>query len=521
MLVPVVELPSRVRVAVVGAGFSGLGAAARLLRAGFDDLVVLERADAVGGTWRDNRYPGCACDVPSSLYSFSYAPEPGWTRRYAPWQEIRDYLERFTDRFGVRPHLALGTEVTRSAWDDEHRAWVVDTSKGRLLADVLVAGVGPLAEPALPDVQGLEGFAGTVLHTSRWDPSLDLAGRHVVVVGTGASSVQVVPEIVGRAASVVVLQRTAPWVLPRRDRGRPGWERRLYARVPLVQQLARGATYLSREANLPVFLHDGALRRVAETLARRHLARQVPDPALRALLTPGYRIGCKRVLLSDDWYPALQRPGVRLVAAGLAAVRSRSVVDAAGAEHPADVLVLGTGFHVTDLPAGETTYGRDGRSLAEVWAGSPQAYDGVTVAGFPNLFLLLGPGTGLGHSSVVAMAEAQVDYVVRALRTMRARGAGVLEVRPDRQAGYVADLRRRLAGTVWATGGCRSWYQDRTGEVSAVWPGGIGSYRRRLARFDPAAYALLPADGVAFTRLSASRATMPEWTAQDLETRGD
>lgn len=484
------ELPARVQVAVVGAGFSGIAAAAQLLRTGCTDLVLLERADAVGGTWRDNSYPGCACDVPSNLYSFSFAPEPGWTRSFAPWNEIRDYLERCVDRFGLRPHLHLSTPVTRSAWDDERDVWVLDTPRGRVEAEVLVAGFGPLAEPALPDVPGLGSFAGPVFHTARWDHTVDLRGRRVAVVGSGASAVQVAPAIAPEVERLLVLQRTPPWVLPRRDRARPEWERELYRRAPVVQRAARRLTYLRREGDLPAFLRAGLTHRLAERMALGHLAKQVPDPGLRAALTPHYALGCKRVLLSDDWYPALQRPNVDVVAAGLAEVREHSIVDTLGGEHEVDVLVLATGFHVTDLPAAETMFGRGGVSLAKTWQGSPSAYDGMTVAGFPNLFLLLGPATGLGHSSVVLMAEAQAGYVAGAVRTRARLGTRVTEVGRAAQESYDADVQRRLERTTWTTGGCRSWYQDANGRVSAIWPRGVGAYRRLVRRFDPSPYLL-------------------------------
>jgi cation diffusion facilitator CzcD-associated flavoprotein CzcO len=483
--------PAHLRVAVAGGGFGGLGAAIRLKQAGVEDFLVFERAGDLGGTWRDNAYPGCVCDVPSQLYSFSFAPNPGWSRSFSPQPEIWDYLRRCAERFGILPHLRFHHEVQRASWDDAGRRWRIQTSRGAWTADVLVAATGPLSEPSIPPLPGLAGFGGTVFHSARWDHGHDLRGREVAVIGTGASAAQFVPEIQPLTGRLLVFQRTAPWVLPRRDRPLTRVERATFRTVPAAQRLARWAIYWGRELFTAGFLHP-RLMRLPQLLALRHLRRAVPDPALRARLTPDYTLGCKRAVLSNDYLPALTRPNVELVTSPIREVRAGGIVTDDGVEHPADTIVFGTGFHVTDMPFAERVHGRDGRTLAAAWRGSPQAYLGTSVAGFPNLFLLLGPNTGLGHTSVVLMIESQIAYLLRALRFLRQAGAAAVEPRPAAQLAFRAELDRRLRGTVWSAGGCASWYQDRRGHVAAIWPGTTWAYRRRLRRFDPAAHLTTP-----------------------------
>ena len=475
------------RVAIIGTGFGGLGAAIRLMRDGEGDLVLFERAAEVGGTWRDNSYPGCACDVESHLYSFSFAPNPDWTRSFSRQPEIQDYLRRCARDFGVLPHICFAHEVLEAAWDDAARLWRIETSRGRYTASVLVMAPGPLSEPAIPELPGLDRFEGRLFHSARWAHDYDLRGRRVAVVGTGASAVQFVPEIQPEVRRLHLFQRTPPWVMPRRDRALRPAERRLFRRFPAAQRAARAAIYLFRELFLLVFRH---LRVAAglERLALRHLERSVPDAALRAKLTPSYAIGCKRVLVSDDYLPALTLPNVELVTERIAEVRANSIVTDDGAERFVDAIILGTGFRVTDPPLARLVRGRDGRSLAEVWQGSPRAHLGTTVAGFPNLFIMLGPNTGLGHTSVVLMIEAQIEHLVAALRFMRRRGATSIEPRAEAQSAFVGAVERRMRGTVWVAGGCASWYLDRTGRNSTLWPGSTWSFRRRVARFRPEEY---------------------------------
>jgi cation diffusion facilitator CzcD-associated flavoprotein CzcO len=488
---PVSEDAAHLRVAVIGAGFGGLGAAIRLSQEGIDDFLVFERADDLGGTWRDNSYPGCACDVPSHLYSFSFAPNPHWTRSFSPQAEIWAYLRDCARRFGILPHLRLGHHVHQTIWDEGRQHWRVETNRGAWTADVVIAAPGPLSEPKIPNLPGLDSFQGTAFHSARWDHGHDLTGRQVAVIGTGASAVQFVPEIQPRVGRLRIFQRSAPWIWPRRDRTLSGTERWLFRTMPATQRLARSSIWLLREGWTTGFLHPGIMR-WSQRRAVRHLRRSVPDPQLRARLTPDYTFGCKRVLLSNDYLPALTRENVELVSAGIREVRPHGILTDDGVEHPADTIIFGTGFHVTDSPVGELARGRDGRTLGEVWQGSPKAHLGVTVAGFPNLFLLLGPNTGLGSTSIVLMVEAQVEYVLRALEFMRSAGVATVEPRPEAQQAFVAELDARMRPTVWSVGGCQSWYYDRTGRNSALWPGYTFDYRHRLRRFDPALHLLAP-----------------------------
>jgi cation diffusion facilitator CzcD-associated flavoprotein CzcO len=482
-------LPAHTHVAVIGAGFAGLGTAIRLKQSRIEDFVVLERADDVGGTWRDNTYPGCTCDVPSHLYSFSFAPNPGWSRTFSPASEIWDYLRACAARYGIGPYLRLGCELTEASWDDHSRHWRLRTSRGSLTADVLVSGVGALSEPSIPELPGLERFEGTVFHSAHWDHEHELRGERVAVVGTGASAIQFVPQIQPQVARLHVFQRTPPWVMPRPDRAmRPG-ERRLYRRLPAAQRAMRGAIYWARETFAIGFMHPRVMRRI-QRIAERHLREQVPDEQLRRRLTPEYRMGCKRVLISDDYLPALSEPNVEVVDCAVREVRERSVIGADGVAREVDTIIFGTGFHVSDMSFAERIRGRDGRTLAERWAGSQSAYRGTTVAGYPNLFLLLGPNTGLGHNSVVFMIEAQLAYVMDCLRLMREHGLASVDVRREVEDSYNEHVQERLKGTVWNAGGCRSWYLDANGRNSTLWPGFTWPFRRLTRRFDLASYAV-------------------------------
>ena len=483
-------LPSHTRVAVVGAGFAGLGMAIRLKEEGRDDFVVLERSDEVGGVWRENRYPGAACDVESRLYELAAAPNPDWSRRFAGWEEIGAYLRGLVDDFDLGPHLAFETPVESARWDDDAARWTIETPRGALTADVLVAAPGALAEPRLPALPGLDTFAGPAFHTARWDESVDLAGKRVAVIGTGASAIQVVPGIQPVVGHLALYQRTPAWVLPRRDKALSARVRALLRRRPAVQRALRGALYLRHEA-LGLVFRNRWLAAVVGALIRLHLRHQVKDPSLRAALRPDTTLGCKRLLLSDDYYPALTQPNAEVVVGGAVEVRPGGVVGADGVERPADVLVLATGFHVTEVRFADLVEAR-GRTLAEVWGPSPEAHLGTTVAGFPNLFFLMGPNTGLGHSSVVLMAEAQIEHVANALAALDRPGVAAVEPRPEAQATFIADVDRDMERTVWLSG-CDSWYLDATGRNATLWPGGVGAFHRRVGPFDADEYRLHPA----------------------------
>jgi cation diffusion facilitator CzcD-associated flavoprotein CzcO len=480
---------ARVRIAIVGSGFSGLGLAIKLKQAGIEDFVVLERADDVGGTWEVNTYPGCQCDVPSHLYSFSFAPNPSWTRTYSRQPEIWDYLRDLVERHDLHPHLRLGHELRAAAWGEERRRWHVETSQGAWLAEVLVDATGPLSHPQVPAIPGLDSFEGTIFHSAEWDHDHDLEGQRVAVVGTGASAIQFVPRIAGQVAQMHVFQRTAPWILPHTDRPTTRFERRLYRLAPFAQKVVRTAVYWSRESFLLGFIKDQRIMAGAERIAAAHLRKQVRDPELRRKLTPQFRLGCKRVLLSNDWYPALTRPNVELVTDAIREIRGRTIVLADGSEREVDTIILGTGFHVTDPPTTKLVRGRDGTLLAERAATGMQAYLGATICGLPNFFKLIGPNTGLGHNSMVFMIESQLRYVMDALRVMDEQGIETFEVRPEAMAAYNARIQSKMPGTVWMSG-CASWYLDAEGRNTTIWPDFTFRFRHRTRRFDTRAYEL-------------------------------
>ena len=486
---PTQPLPAHVDVAIVGSGFSGIAIAVRMIRAGFDDFCMLERAGELGGTWRDNTYPGCACDVPSHLYSFSFAPNPEWSSTFSPQPEIRAYLRDVADRFGVTPRIRFNCEMTEAAWDEEHQRWCLETSQGPLTARILIGAPGPLAEPKLPAIPGLERFEGTVFHSARWDHEHDLAGDRVAVVGTGASAIQFVPEIQPEVERLHLFQRTAPWVTPRRARPISRLERAAYRRFPSAQRAMRAGIYWARELYALPMLHVG-LSRITRWLATFHIRKQIEDPELRRRLTPSYAPGCKRILISNEYYPTLAKPNVEVIDSGIAEVRERSVIASDGTEREVDTIIFGTGFHVTDPPIAARIRGRDGRRLDDAWVPGMQAYLGTTVAGFPNLFLLLGPNTGLGHNSMIYMIESQLNYVIDCLRVMRERAADVVEVREEAQSNFNESLQAAMHGTVWTAGHCKSWYLDDSGRNTTLWPGWTFRYRRHTRRFDPDKYVL-------------------------------
>jgi cation diffusion facilitator CzcD-associated flavoprotein CzcO len=496
------SLPSRVHVLVVGAGFAGLAAAIKLRDAGIDDYLVIDKGDDVGGTWRDNTYPGAACDVPSQLYSFSFALNPEWSETYSPQPEIQAYLKRVAEESGVLGHVGFRTGLEDARWDADANVWVATTTAGQVVADVLVMATGALSEPKLPDIDGIDSFAGEVFHSARWDHDYDLTGKRVAVIGTGASAIQIVPEVAKLAGHLDVYQRTAPWVLPRAQRPYTRPERFAFKHVPGLQRVARTGIYWLMEALIGPPLHTNPRLGVhLDRVARAHIAARVKDPMLRAKVTPDFRIGCKRILFSNDWYPALGRDDVDLVTDPISKITPHGVVTADGTEREVDVLVVATGFHTTDLPVATQVTGRDGRTMAEHFAEhGMQAYKGATVADFPNLFFIVGPNTGLGHSSMVFMIEAQVAYLVDALETMKGQDLAAVEPRAEAQRAWNADLQRRMRRTVWNTGGCSSWYLDDHGRNTTLWPGTTFRFRRELRRFDPEKYVVTARSGASTTK---------------------
>ncbi|MGW3404435.1 flavin-containing monooxygenase [Streptomyces zhihengii] len=478
-----------VRVAVIGSGFGGLGAAVRLRREGITDFVVLERADSVGGTWRDNSYPGCACDVPSHLYSFSFAPNPDWPRTFSGQEHIRAYLEHVTDTFGLRPHVRLNHEVLMMRWDGDASRWEIETSQGSLTADVVVSATGPLSDPKTPDVPGLAGFPGKVFHSARWDHDYDLTGKRVAMIGTGASAIQIVPAIQPKVSALTLFQRTPPWVMPRVDRRISGAERWLHRQLPFTGTARRGLLWGIRELQVQAFTKRPGELGLVERLAKANMNKAVKDPELRAKLTPSYRIGCKRILLSSTYYPALAQPNVDVVASGLSEVRGSTLVAADGTETEADVIIFGTGFHVTDMPIAERVVGADGITLAEAWKDGMESLRGATAAGFPNWMTIIGPNTGLGNSSMILMIESQLNYMADYLRQLDVLGEGsVLSARPSAVHAWNRRVQERMKRTVWNTGGCTSWYLDASGRNTTIWPGTTTEFRSATRSVDLAEY---------------------------------
>lgn len=472
-----------VEVLVVGAGFSGIGAAIRLRQAGFEDLLVLEKTASLGGTWRDNTYPGCAVDVPSALYSFSFAPNPDWSRVFARQPEIREYLRATAERYAVARKIQYNTTVLRAQWDEDTRRWTVHTTQGTFSALFLVMSCGPWHQPFVPDLPGLAGFPGQVLHTARWDHDVELAGKRVAIVGTGASAVQVIPEIQPLVARLHVFQRTAPWVLPRPDASVPVAVRRLMRRVPRLQAAVRFFQHWIQEG-LGYALRHPTLLRPVQAMARLRLRMAVRDRVLRAALTPGYTIGCKRLLTSSTYFKALTKPNTQVHACAVREVCGQQVIGADGVAADVDVIILATGFQQASFPVGALVHDGQGRSLEKLWEGTPRAYLGSAVNGLPNLFLLLGPNLLTGHSSSLAVLESQLGYLTDALSKARDNRWSSLEVRPAVQESYNSRLQAALATTVYNAGGCASSYHTGTGHNSFCWPWSTARLRRQMGAFN-------------------------------------
>ncbi|MFC6013914.1 flavin-containing monooxygenase [Nocardia lasii] len=481
--------PRHVTTIIVGSGFAGLGMAIRLRQQGRDDFLVLERGSEVGGTWRDNTYPGAACDVPSHLYSYSFALNPDWTRSFSKQGEIQNYIRSVAQRHDVLDNHVFDCDVTSIRWNNETTQWEIGSSKGAFTADTVVSAIGALCEPSLPDIKGINDFEGEIFHSARWNHDADLDGKRVAVIGTGASSIQIVPAIANKVASLDVYQRTAPWLLPRMDRPYLLPERLAFKHIPGFQRLSRAAIYAARETQVLGLTRLPVLMKGFEALSRAKLAIEIRDAELRRKVTPNYRIGCKRMLISNEYYPALDRDNVDVVTDPIAEVKAGSIVTKDGTEREIDALIVATGFHVTDSPVYETVYGRDGRSLAEVFDEiGQQAYKGSAVANFPNLFFLVGPNVGLGHTSMVYMIESQINYVADALATIAEQDLHTVEVRPEVQRDYNRDLQDKLAKTVWNTGGCASWYLDKHGNNTTLWPDFTFRFRSLTRQFDVDAY---------------------------------
>jgi cation diffusion facilitator CzcD-associated flavoprotein CzcO len=472
-------------IAVVGGGFAGVGATVMLRRAGVGEAPVFERGERVGGVWHHNTYPGAACDVPSHLYEFSFAPNPRWSRRYAPQAEIQAYLEDVARRHGVLERVRTGTEVTQARWDETDGRWLLETSAGTHAADVLITACGQLSVPSAPPLPGLEDFAGPAFHTARWRHDVDLTGRRVAMIGTGCSAIQVVPAIQPQVAHVDVYQRSPGWTFPKMDFAYSERMQRLFERLPALQRLDRAAIFAFMELGAAAMTNRRWLLAPFRAIARRQITSAISDPELRRKVTPADELGCKRLMLTDEWYPTLTRSNVELVADHVEAVTQTGIRTRDGVERAADVLVLATGFKTHSFVAPMEVVGTDGRSLAQEWSQVARAYLGMSVPGFPNMFLLYGPNTNGGTGSVIYTIEAGMSHVIAALNELQRAGARRIELRREVAERFDRELRAALQGTVWHTG-CSSWYLDEQGNDPNQWPWLWSTYRRRTARLDGA-----------------------------------
>ncbi len=476
---------------IIGAGFGGLCMGIKLREQGSNNFVILEKDSDVGGTWRDNTYPGCACDVQSHLYSFSFEGKADWTKRYAPWYEINDYIQNTTEKYGMRPFIRFNQEVKEAHYDDASATWTVRSKAGEtFVCRHFVIATGPLHVPSIPNIPGLDKFRGKLFHSARWDHDYDLRGKKVVSVGTGASAIQYVPQIAPEVERLHVVQRTPAWLVPRDERRYRQFEKKLFRRFPLLRKLHRARLYWTNEARVwPVF--SPRIAKAIQQLAKLYIRSQVKDRETARKLTPDYVMGCKRILISNDYYPTFNRDNVELVEGGVREIRENSVVMSDGREVEADCIIMGTGFVVDPrkyMSDFELT-GRDGRHIQDAWKDGAEAYMGINVTGFPNLHQLVGPNTGLGHNSILFMIECQVHHIIESMKLMEKRGADSLEVTPKAQKEFVDDVQQSLEGTVW-TSGCQSWYQQDDGRNFALWPYSTWKYWLRTRKVDEHAYRL-------------------------------
>lgn len=485
--------PTVHEVLVIGAGFAGLGTALRLQQEGIRDVVILERAGDIGGTWRDNTYPGAACDIPSNLYSFSFVPNPDWSRSFSGSSEILRYIHYLADKFNLRRMVRFNRNVTGLVYDELAGVWAASTETGEVFrARSVVMAQGPLSNASFPGIAGIESFQGHKVHSARWDHGYDFSGKRVAVIGTGASGVQIVPELVKQAAKLKVFQRTPGWVLPKPDFATPDWNKAVFRKVPASQQLVRKALYLAHESVALGIVWSSPLTRVVEAAAKAHLNAQVKDPWMRRQLTPDFRIGCKRVLMSSDYYPALQRDNCELITWPIARISEQGIRTAEGIEHRFDCIVFATGFDVCNAGTPFPVRGVGGRELGEEWRRGAQAYKSVSVSGYPNLFMTFGPNSGPGHNSALVYMESQIEYILKAVRLLQDEGVKGLDVKAHVQARYNRRIQQRLAKTNWNSG-CKSWYLTEDGFNATMYPGFATQYARQMARLELKDYALLRA----------------------------
>lgn len=456
---------------IIGTGFAGLGMAIKLLKQGNTNFIIAERSATIGGTWRDNTYPGAACDISSHLYSFSFEPNPNWSRMFANQQEILEYTRHCVEKYGLAKYVRLNTEVTGGSFDEANGMWTLNLKDGgTLTANVVVNALGPLNRPQIPNIPGLNDFKGRVFHSSEWDHTFDYKGKKVAVVGTGASAVQIVPAIAKDVEQLNIFQRSAPWVIPKADRPMKDWERKMFRILPFTQRMLRWKWYWENELIGTLIFTRPRLNKYVQGMVVKFINKKIKDPALREKLIPDYTMGCKRITPSKEYYPALLRNNVDVVTSGINRVEGNTIFTADGNHYEADAIVLATGFKAADAPVDFVVKGRGGRILAEDWKEGPEAYYGAAVTGYPNLFFLIGPNTGLGHNSMIFVIESQVNYIMDALKKLEQRKAKFMDVKPEVQRAYNDDIQEKLKRTVWATG-CRSWYIAANGRNTTVWPG--------------------------------------------------
>lgn len=488
-LVDTKKTVQRVETVIVGAGFGGLCMAIKLKQAGSTDFVILEKGADVGGTWRDNTYPGAACDVQSHLYSYSFEGNPEWSMRYPGWKEIQDYIHETTDKYQIRPYIHYDSEVTAAEFNEKVGRWLVTLSDGtQINAKYFVMATGPLHVPSVPDIPGLKNFKGKTFHSSQWDHNYDLRGKNIVSIGTGGSAIQYLPEIAPQVKTLSVFQRTAAWVLPRDVRSYSDLDKMLFRKFPLIRKLHRLRLYATNEARVFPIIH-ARLAKGIQLVAKTFLNLQIKDKKLRKQLTPDYVIGCKRILISNKYFPMFNRDNVDLITDGIKEIREHSVVDSLGKEHPADAIIFGTGF-VTDPRIYMKDFkltGLPGRDLQEDWKNGAEAFYGISVNGYPNMFQLVGPNTGLGHNSIIYMIENQVNYIVKCMKQMKQKGAAYMDLKANVQTSFNIDVQQRQVGTVWASG-CQSWYQQADGRNVVIWPGTTWRYHQELKHMDFAVY---------------------------------
>ncbi len=478
---------------IIGAGFGGLGMAIKLKMAGIDTFTVLEKGHSVGGTWRDNTYPGAACDVQSHFYSYSFEPKHDWSRKFGLQKEILGYMEHCVQKYALADHIRLNCPVREARFDEDRNVWTVVLEGGEVLtANVVITATGQLNRPAWPSIPGLDRFAGKVFHSARWDHSFDYADKRVAVIGTGASAIQFVPELAKTASSLSLFQRSAPWVLPKPDRAFRRWEQTLFRTLPAWDRLYRYLIYWKNESRALAFTGFNAILEFFARQARREAYKHVTDPDKRKHVIPDYQIGCKRILISNDWYPAINQANVNLITETIERIDTDGVVTADGRHHSVDAIICGTGFRASEFLAPMTITGRGGLSLSEAWREGASAFKGITVNGFPNLFMLYGPNTNLAHNSIVFMLESQIRYVLDALKALQKYPGAAMDVRKDRQERFSAVVQSGLEDSVWSSG-CSSWYLDANGKNTVNWPGFTFSYRFATRHVDTADYQFLDA----------------------------